>query len=67
MRVNNPLSDGQCMQIHMINVEEYGFWLSEFATVMSVIWFLNSDGLECNPYKVEVVGSNPTGTTSGDW
>lgn len=55
------------MQIHMINVEEYGFWLSEFATVMSVIfWFLNSVGLECNPYKVEVVGSNPTGTTIGD-
>lgn len=22
------------MQIHMINVKEYGFWLSEFATVM---------------------------------
>ena len=55
------------MQIHIINVEEYGFWLSEFATVMSVIWFLNSVGLECNPYKVEVVGSNPTGTTLGDW
>ena len=51
------------MQIHMLYVEEYGFWLSEFATVMSVIWFLNSVGLECNPYKVEVVGSNPTGTT----
>ena len=30
------------------------------------IWFLNSVGLECNPYKVEVVGSNPTGTTIGD-
>ena len=55
------------MQIHMINVEEYGFWLSEFATVMSVIWFLNSDGLEYRPYKAGVVGSSPTGTTSGDW
>ena len=27
------------------------------------IWVSNSVGLECNPYKVEVVGSNPTGTT----
>ena len=55
------------MQIHTINVEKYGFCLSEFATVMSAIfWFLNSVGLECNPYKVEVVGSNPTGTTIGD-
>ena len=51
------------MRIHMVNVEEYGFWLSEFATVISVIWFFNSVGSECNPYKVEVVGSNPTGTT----
>ena len=25
--------------------------------------FLNSVGSECNPYKVEVVGSSPTGTT----
>ena len=55
------------MQIHMINVEEYGFWLSEFATVMSVIWFLSADGLERLPYKEKVVGSNPTGTTLGDW
>ena len=56
------------MRIHTINVEEYGFCLSEFATVMSAIFrFLNSVGSECNPYKVEVVGSSPTGTTSGDW
>ena len=27
------------------------------------LWFLNSVGLECYPYKVEVVGSSPTGTT----
>ena len=27
------------MQIHMINVEKYGFWLSEFATVMNIIKF----------------------------
>ena len=51
------------MQIHMINVEEYGFWLSEFATVMSVIWFLSAVGSERLPYKEKVVGSNPTGTT----
>ena len=25
--------------------------------------FLKSVGLECHPYKVKVVGSNPTGTT----
>ena len=52
------------MQIHTINEEKYGFCLSEFATVMSAIfWFLNSVGVECIPYKDEVVGSNPTGTT----
>ena len=40
----------------------------EFATVISAIfWFLNSDGSEYRPYKAGVVGSNPTGTTSGDW
>ena len=50
-----------------LNAEEYGFYLPEFATIMSAIWFLNSVGSECNPYKVEVVGSSPTGTTSGDW
>lgn len=27
------------------------------------IWSYNSVGSECNPYKVEVVGSSPTGTT----
>ena len=45
------------MQIHMINAEKYGFLLSEFATVMSVKSNINAD----------VVGSSPTGTTSGDW
>ena len=40
----------------------------EFATVMSAIfWFLSAAGSERLPYKEKVVGSNPTGTTSGDW
>ena len=26
-------------------------------------WILNSDGLECFPYKEEVVGSTPTEST----
>ena len=31
---------------------------------MCLLRSYNSAGLECNPYKVEVVGSNPTGTTN---
>lgn len=27
-------------------------------------WSYNSVGSECNPYKIEVVGSNPTETTN---
>lgn len=45
--LNGTLSNGrfiwlneECMQIHTINVEKYGFCPSEFATVMSAIIIL---------------------------
>ena len=41
----------------------YGNNQWDIGTLILKFWFLNSVGSECNPYKVEVVGSNPTGTT----
>ena len=47
----------------MINVEEYVFWLSEFATVMSVIWSVRLVGLGRKIFILEIRGSNPLRTT----
>ena len=55
------------MQIHMINVEKYGFWLSEFATVMILRLFaLIVQSNRIPDYGSDDEGLNPSwGTKKG--
>ena len=41
----------------------YGNNQWDIGTLILKLWLLNSVGSECHPYKVEVVGSNPTEAT----
>ena len=45
----------------------YGNNQWDIGTLILKLWLLNSVGSECFPYKEEVVGSNPTEATVGDW